>query len=96
MKRKIVAAALAGAGLVAGGQKLTKESPVHFMAEGSPPEAATDWACAPEGGIVGAPVVCRYVGTDLGGVKKAVGADAALGPAGPVGGLGDSTRTEAR
>lgn len=69
MKKRIAAAALAGAGLVVGGQKLAEDSPVHFAVEGSPPEVATDWACGPEGGIIGAPVVCRYVGKDT-GVKK--------------------------
>ena len=53
-----------------GGYVLKDHSPVHFMVEGAPPEAAPDWKCEPEGGIVGAPVVCRYGGP--GGDKGAI------------------------
>lgn len=75
MKKRVAVAVLAGAGLVASSQKLTKNSPVHFAVEGAPPEAATDWACGPEGGIIGAPVVCRYVGKDTGVKKPAADAE---------------------
>lgn len=57
---KLVIAAGIGGGAVSGGEKLAKDSPVHFMVEGEAPAQAMEWACEPEGGIIGAPVVCRY------------------------------------
>ena len=57
---KIAAAAGVGAGTVVTGQRLATDSPVHFAVEGAAPEGAdAQWICAPEGGIVGAPMVCR-------------------------------------
>lgn len=56
---KITAAATAGAGIVSGGQKLTTDSPVHFAVVGQPPAQAEGWKCEPEGGLIGAPLVCR-------------------------------------
>jgi hypothetical protein len=76
--RVLIAAGTGGALVLAGDEaatRLKKDSPVHFSVEGSPPEVATDWSCAPEGGIVGAPVVCRYVGKDTGVKKPAADAE---------------------
>lgn len=56
---KVSIAAGVGAGTVAGGQKLATDSPVHFGVVGQAPAEASGWRCAPEGGIVGAPLVCR-------------------------------------
>ncbi len=65
-RRKIALGALVGAGLVVGGQKLATDSPVHFLTDGAPPIEAPEWVCTPEGGLIGAPVVCRYVGSAAG------------------------------
>ena len=56
---KVVIAASAGAGAVTGGHKLATDSPVHFAVEGAAPVEAPGWKCAPEGGLIGAPMVCR-------------------------------------
>ena len=56
---KLLAAALAGAGLSEGAETLSVDSPIHFAVVGDAPEATPGWTCAPEGGIFGAPMVCR-------------------------------------
>ena len=52
-------AACAGAGAQSGAQTLAEDSPVHFAVVGEAPEEHDGWKCEPEGGIVGAPMVCR-------------------------------------
>ena len=56
---KLLLAGSIGAGAVTGSQKLATDSPVHFAVEGVPPTGADGWDCKPEGGLVGAPLVCR-------------------------------------
>lgn len=56
---KLLLAASAGGAAVQGGEKLATDSPVHFAVVGDAPIAADGWTCEPEGGIVGAPMVCR-------------------------------------
>lgn len=57
---KIVAAAALGSAATTGTQKLATDSPVHFAVEGEKPAGAdAEWDCQPEGGIIGAPMVCR-------------------------------------
>jgi hypothetical protein len=56
---KYAIATIVGAGAVTGGYKLSTDSPVHLLTEGKPPEQADGWVCLPEGGLIGAPVVCR-------------------------------------
>lgn len=56
---KYFAAACAGAGVQTGAEQIATDSPVHFAVEGEKPSDAPEWNCAPEGGIVGAPMVCR-------------------------------------
>ena len=60
-KKSAIAIAFAlGAGTGAGGQKLAVESPVHLSTVNSAPAPSEEWVCAPEGGIVGAVVVCSF------------------------------------
>ena len=56
---KYLIAACVGAGAQTGTQKALTDSPVHFAVEGEAPSAADGWSCQPEGGIIGAPMVCR-------------------------------------
>jgi len=56
---KLFLAACTGAGLQTGAQTLSVDSPVHFAVDGAAPVVADEWECGPEGGIVGAPMVCR-------------------------------------
>lgn len=56
---KIAVAGVVGAGAVVGGQRLSVDSPVHFKVQGMAPADAPGWKCAPEGGLIGAPLVCR-------------------------------------
>lgn len=58
---KVTIAAIFGASTVYGVDKLLHDSPVHFMVEGTAPVGAEGWKCAPEGGIVGAQMVCHPV-----------------------------------
>ena len=61
-KTKPTAIAIAfalGAGGGAAGDKLVHDSPVHFAVQGEAPPAHDGWKCEPEGGIIGAPMVCR-------------------------------------
>lgn len=60
--KRLAAGAFVTSAVAAGGYGLKDRSPVHFMVEGALPETAPEWACEPEGGIIGAPVVCRYRG----------------------------------
>ena len=46
-------------GVAIGGRKLSTDSPVHFAVVGQAPVQADGWECAPEGGLIGAPLVCR-------------------------------------
>lgn len=56
---KLFLAACLGAGAQTGTQKLATDSPVHFAVEGEAPAVHDGWKCEPEGGIIGAPMVCR-------------------------------------
>ena len=56
---KLFLAACAGAGVQTGADKIATDSPVHFAVEGAAPAEAPGWKCEPEGGIIGAPMVCR-------------------------------------
>lgn len=56
---KYFLAACAGAGVQGGADKIATDSPVHFAVEGAAPAQADGWKCEPEGGIIGAPMVCR-------------------------------------
>lgn len=56
---KYLLAACAGAGAQSGADKIATDSPVHFAVDGEAPAAHDQWSCEPEGGIVGAPMVCR-------------------------------------
>lgn len=58
---KLFFAACVGAGAQTGAEKLSTDSPVHFAVEGERPAAHDGWKCEPEGGIIGAPMVCRPV-----------------------------------
>lgn len=49
----------AGSAIVSGAQSLSRNAPIHFGVVGQAPAVSEGWACAPEGGIVGAPLVCR-------------------------------------
>lgn len=40
--------------------KMVADAPVHFGVVGEAPKDATGWDCKPEGGLYGAPLVCRY------------------------------------
>lgn len=40
--------------------RMVADSPVHFGVVGEQPVDATGWDCKPEGGLYGAPMVCRY------------------------------------
>jgi hypothetical protein len=68
---RLILAALTGAGLVTGGDKLAKDSPVHFAVEGEAPQKADGWVCAPEGGIIGAPMVCHLTAEKLEAIEFA-------------------------
>lgn len=57
---KVLITAGVGGAVTVGGQKLAVDSPVHFQTVGQAPADAPEWSCEPEGGIIGAPVVCRY------------------------------------
>lgn len=60
-KSAIAIAFAMGAGTGAGGQQLAVDSPVHLSTVNVEPAApAEEWVCAPEGGIVGAVVVCAF------------------------------------
>jgi len=56
---KLFLAACTGAGAQSGVQTLTIDSPIHFAVVGEAPAVHDGWECEPEGGIVGAPMVCR-------------------------------------
>lgn len=57
---KVVAAAALGAGATVSGDRIANDSPIHFAVEGEKPAGAdAEWVCEPEGGIIGAPMVCR-------------------------------------
>lgn len=57
---KLVAAVALGSAATTGGQRLATDSPVHFAVDGEKPAGAdAEWDCQPEGGIIGAPMVCR-------------------------------------
>lgn len=56
---KMALAAAIGGGVVQGGTMLAHESPIHFSVVGEAPVQAEGWVCAPEGGIIGAPLVCH-------------------------------------
>lgn len=57
---KLIAAAALGSAATTGGQRLATDSPVHFAVDGEKPAGAdAEWVCEPEGGIIGAPMVCR-------------------------------------
>lgn len=56
---KLFIAACAGAGVQTGVHTAATNSPIHFAVDGEAPAAHDGWACEPEGGIVGAPMVCR-------------------------------------
>ena len=62
---KYAIATIVGAGAVTGGQKLVTDSPVHFAVEGALPADAGGWKCEPEGGLIGAPMVCRPAGEEI-------------------------------
>lgn len=70
---KMVLAATASAGLVVGGQKLSVDSPVHFGVVGEAPKDAEGWKCAPEGGLIGAPMVCHFVSNTSTGFDVSTG-----------------------
>ena len=53
-----------GVGYV-GPRIVTSDSPVHFGVVGEPPKDADGWDCKPEGGLYGAPLVCRYRQLDV-------------------------------
>ena len=64
-KPAVIALAFAlGAGGGAAGRKLAVDSPVHFAVQGEAPPVHDQWRCEPEGGIIGAPMVCRPVQDD--------------------------------
>lgn len=56
---KLLLAANVTGAVAVGGYELSTDSPVHLLTEGKPPEQADGWVCLPEGGLIGAPVVCR-------------------------------------
>lgn len=60
MWAKLALVASTGAAIPFASDKLTKDSPVHFGVVGQAPKDAVGWDCKPEGGIYGAPLVCRY------------------------------------
>lgn len=58
---KYFTAACIGAGAQSGADSLSKDSPIHFAVEGAKPASHDGWECGPEGGIIGAPMVCRPI-----------------------------------
>lgn len=60
-KSAIAIAFALGAGSGAGGHQLSVDSPIHLSTVNVVPAApAEEWVCAPEGGIIGATVVCEF------------------------------------